>query len=207
MLQKTIKQEDFLKENFKCADIEVMTEYMPYAEKLKYATSIIEESATTNKYGYLSIDFHKLHMLEALYKVYLFTNIELVDFTVEAYDIIKKYDLEDQIDFMHDLCDPLNFSDVLNNEVETLESAHNLENVLAKMSENSFALLLDIGDHVNKMLDKGDPNKMAKYLSKGIEMLAKKLPDLSQFDVQHYLETVKESKSEEEPKVDMNEIN
>lgn len=207
MLQKTIKQEDFMKENFNVEDIQVMTEYMPYEEKLKYAMSIVESSATTNKYGYLSIDHHKLHMLEALYKVYLFTNIELNDLTVEAYNIVKKYDLEDQIDFTNALCDPLNFSDVLNNEVETLESAHNLENVLAKMSENSFALLLDMGEHVNKMLDKGDPNKMAKYLSKGLEMLAKKLPDLSQFDVQHYLETVKESKSKDEPKVNKNEIN
>ena len=207
MLQKTIKSEDFLKENFKVEDVEGVAEYMPYAEKLKYAKSLVDNVTAVNKYGYLVIDYQMLDILKTLYKVYLFTNIEIKDFSIEEYNIIKKYNLEDEVDFMEDIYDPLNFVDVVDNEIKTLKSAHNLENVLAKMSENAFSLLFDMGEHVNMMLDKGDPNKVAKYLSKGIEMLAKKLPDLSKFDVQGYLENVKQAKVEKEPKVDKNEIN
>ena len=43
-------------------------------------------------------------------------------------------------------------------------------------------------EHVNQMIDKGDPNKIAKYLSKGIEIVAKKLPDLSSVDIKSIIE-------------------
>ena len=48
--------------------------------------------------------------------------------------------------------------------------------------KDSFELLQDFGDHINMILDRVDPNLLTKYLSKGVTMFAKKMPDFSKME-------------------------
>lgn len=207
-MEKTITLEDLKKDDFDLSEVKISTEYMPLEEKIKHATEIVERSVTTNQYGYIWVNHVFYEMARLLYKVLLYTNIDLnfSDFSIETYDLMKKKRVDEAIDWNTDeFCtDVFEFDDVVNNIMLDKKQENKMENIMAKASENFFSLLLDMGEHVNGMLDKGDPNKIAKYLSKGVEMMAKKMPDFSQFDVQHYLESIKDAKEE---KVDSNEIN
>ena len=60
---------------------------------------------------------------------------------------------------------------------------NSVEHILAERSNDMIISINRMFRHINKMIDKGDPNKIAKYLSKGIEAIANKLPDLSALDV------------------------
>lgn len=207
-MEKTITLEDLKKDDFDLSTVKISTEYMPLEEKIKYAEEIVEHSVATNQYGYIRVNHVFYEMVRLLYKIRLYTNIDLdlSDFSIETYDLMKKKRIDEIIDWnTDDLCtDVFEFDDVVDNVMLDKKQENKLENIMAKASENFFGLLLDMGEHVNGMLDKGDPNKIAKYLSKGVEMMAKKMPDFSQFDVQHYLESIKGDKEE---KVDSNEIN
>ena len=209
-MEKKISIEDLKSGKVNWSEIEVMKEYMPYAEKLKYAMGVVSSCIEVNQYGYLDIDYLMLNILKSLYHAYLFTNVEIKDFSIDEYDILKQSNVDTTIWGRDDVDNMDDFDNIIDSVLRGEKQKNSIENVLANASKNTIELLVDIGNHVNSLLDKGDPNKMAKYLSKGVEMLAKKAPDFSKFDVQHYLENTKAQKEtavQKEEEVDSHDLN
>ena len=80
---------------------------------------------------------------------------------------------------------------MLDERIEDKLAQNSMDNIFALRTKEVMQLLERTMGHLDAMLDKGDPNTIAKHLSKGVEMIAKKLPDFSKFDIERYLSNVK----------------
>lgn len=115
-----------------------------------------------------------------LYGVVLYTNIELEDVTLDVYDKLNQYGVFNQIEEVSQ--DYTDFVRIVNAACKNKEKEYSLQSIAAERMKDSFELLQDFGDHINMILDRVDPNLLTKYLSKGVTMFAKKMPDFSKME-------------------------
>ena len=157
--------------------------YVPITTKIAMANKLSELLISEDTVGTYRYEPVEMMVLKAVAFVGLYTNIELLDDDYDNYDILSRYDLITDLETMvgRDVKSFYEIVDMtLNNK---LEEKNSLNRIFASKASDVIGIIDKTMEHVNGMLDKGDPNKIAKYLSKGIEMIAVKLPDLSKVDV------------------------
>lgn len=158
---------------------------VPVVKKIEAAEVIVNNLVKLQDDGTYGYDSVAKMISEVIVMVQLYTNVELTDDTYLNYDIITGVKLDEIID---EYSDSSNLIVIIDNKIWDVMKKNSVQHIFARSMDSMYGTLDTIAEHVNNMLDKGDPNKVAKYLSKGIEMLAKKMPDFSVLDIQKQLE-------------------
>lgn len=169
--------------------------YIPYEKKLELSKIITDECMMFSESGYCYCDYNRKRIVTYLLEISIYTNIVIDEFTVENYDFIRSRlgDIKDL--FVDDLKDIDDFENVLDDQIYMYLNMNNFEKTIKDSQAKLFVLAEDMVSHINTMLDKGDPNKIAKYLSKGFEVLANKMPDFSNVEsINKYTEVFKNAK-------------
>lgn len=68
---------------------------------------------------------------------------------------------------------------IFNNDVNALLRENKIENVIAKQLSSLSIDVGNVASHLNKMIDKVDPNIIVKYLSPSLDKLVEKVPYLA----------------------------
>ena len=119
-----------------------------------------------NESGLYVVNSSEREVKEKVAIVGLYTNVELLEDDYLNYDILSMCGL---INYFEDHLDVFTFSTMLNDRIEDRLTENSMEYMFARKIDNAINILDNTMHHVNGMLDKGDPNIIAKYLSKGIE--------------------------------------
>lgn len=159
---------------------EIVRQVVPVDRKIAYAKLIAEDVCDEIDNGVGVIDEVMKELNTRLYGVVLYTNIELEDVTLDVYDKLNQYGVFNQIEEVSQ--DYKDFVRIVNAACVNKEKEYSLQSIAAERMKDSFELLQDFGDHINMILDRVDPNLLTKYLSKGVTMFAKKMPDFSKME-------------------------
>lgn len=167
----------------KIPDDVVIKKYIPIKEKYIYVNGLVDMILKKDEDDMYYVDTIAETVVKSMGMVALYTNIELLKDSYDSYDILKEngllYIIEETIGN-----DCVEFYDIIHNLIdEKIERYNSINHIVSRKTDDMVAIFNRTMKHVDGMLDKGDPNKIAKYLSKGIEVIANKLPDLSKLDV------------------------
>lgn len=179
--KNTVKIEDIydkdLNEVLGMIEIE---KHVPIRNQVATINALVGIILEKDEYGLFTYNSVTKDIMTKVAFISLATNIQLLDDDYDNYDILNKTGL---LDYIKNYSDFNMFYDMLDKRIKDIMRDNSVEHILAERSNSMIISLNRTFRHINKMIDKGDPNKMAKYLSKGIEAIANKLPDLSTFDV------------------------
>lgn len=173
---KTIKLEE-LKNN---GAYEINVQVAPIETKIAYATTIADSVCKELDNGIGVIDEVMKVINIKLYAVMLYTNIKLDNVGLEEYDLLNQCGVFDKITKSNN--DYYDFVSIVNASCKDKEKEYSLDKIAAQRMKDGMNALLSLGSHLEGILDRTDPNKLTKYLSKSVEMIAKKMPDYSTFE-------------------------
>lgn len=181
---------EILRENVRPKELEVK-HYIPVSEKYIYAGKLVSTYVKEDEYGMLYCDSTVQNVIKTVGMVVLYTNLELLKDNYASYDILKETGAIEEIEKMIGR-DCLEFYNIVEDITSERISKHNdINHIIARKADDALAIFNRSMKSLENMMDKGDPNKIAKYLSKGIEMIAAKLPDLSKLDVFESINKIK----------------
>lgn len=155
-------------------------QYVPIREKELMIEALVDILVRKDENGMYVINCIEKEVKAKVAMISLYTNIEITEDDYLNYDILMKNEL---LYMIWDYTDVDNFFCMLDDRIENKLNENSIERVASEKMSDIVKIVDNTMSHVNDMLDKGDPNKIAKYLSKGIEMIADKLPDFSKLDV------------------------
>lgn len=185
-----VKIEDLkdIKDIKEVKDLEVST-YVSVTKKIMMIEALIDILVQQDENGVYAVNSSLKEVKSKMAAVALYTNIELADDDYSNYDIMFENNLYNQISWK--CLDDINrFFEMLENRIEDKLAENSMNNILAKKAADVVNIFDRTMSHLDGMLDKGDPNTIAKHLSRGVEMIAAKLPDFSQFDITEKLKKV-----------------
>lgn len=161
----------------------VVKHYIDIKTKYAYASYLVDQIVKLDDNDLMYCDVLAERIVKKIGIIEMYTNIELSDDNYKNYDILMENKFLTQIeDLIGEGC--ADFYYIIDELVSRrIDMNNSVNSIIAKRSDDMVAIFNRTMNHVDGMLDKGDPNKIAKYLSKGIEMVASKLPDLSKIDV------------------------
>lgn len=179
--KNTVKIEDIydkdLNEVLGMIEIE---KHIPIRNQVATINALVGIILEKDEYGLFTYNSVTKDIMTKVAFISLATNIQLLDDDYDNYDILNKTGL---LDYIKNYSDFNMFYDMLDKRIRDIMRDNSVEHILAERSNDMIISINRMFRHIDKMIDKGDPNKMAKYLSKGIEAIANKLPDLSTLDV------------------------
>ena len=179
--KNTVKIEDIYdKELSEVLDMIEVEKHIPIRNQVATVNALVGIILEKDEYGLFTYNSVTKDIMTKVAFISLATNIQLLDDDYDNYDILNKTGL---LDYIKDYSDFNAFYDMLDKRIRDIMRDNSVEHILAERSNDMIVSINRMFRHINKMIDKGDPNKMAKYLSKGIEAIANKLPDLSALDV------------------------
>lgn len=179
--KNTVKIEDIYdKELSEVLDMIEVEKHIPIRNQVATINALVGIILEKDEYGLFTYNSVTKDIMAKVAFISLATNIQLLDDDYDNYDILNKTGL---LDYIKDYSDFNAFYDMLDKRIRDIMRDNSVEHILAERSNDMIISINRMFRHINKMIDKGDPNKMAKYLSKGIEAIANKLPDLSALDV------------------------
>lgn len=179
--KNTVKIEDIYdKELSEVLDMIEVEKHIPIRNQVATINALVGIILEKDEYGLFTYNSVTKDIMTKVAFISLATNIQLLDDDYDNYDILNKTGL---LDYIKDYSDFNVFYDMLDKRIRDIMRDNSVEHILAERSNDMIISINRMFRHINKMIDKGDPNKMAKYLSKGIEAIANKLPDLSALDV------------------------
>lgn len=179
--KNTVKIEDIYdKELSEVLDMIEVEKHIPIRNQVATVNALVGIILEKDEYGLFAYNSVTKDIMTKVAFISLATNIQLLDDDYDNYDILNKTGL---LDYIKDYSDFNAFYDMLDKRIRDIMRDNSVEHILAERSNDMIISINRMFRHINKMIDKGDPNKMAKYLSKGIEAIANKLPDLSALDV------------------------
>lgn len=186
---KKINIDDLKGKTYKeCLEAGVKIEYsVPIMAEKESIESVADQLLYEDEDGLLTYDPILKDIMVANAITILYTNIELSDKPFDDYDILNECGLLEQYEWANDgKC--TEFDGKLNCVLTQRLTTNDVNHIVARALKSMIKTFDNTMNHVNGMLDKGDPNKIAKYLSKGIEMIANKMPDFSKVDVMESLQ-------------------
>lgn len=163
-------------------DIKVK-EYVSVRTKLIVANKIADTIIGKLDNGQLAYDLNSLKIVTDCTFVSLYTNIDTSGDFEDIYDFITENKIIHQIQNVLGYDDLNEFKEIINNEIQNRMTRNNINNIIADKANDVVAIIDKTMSHVNGMLDKGDPNIIAKHLSGAVGIIASKLPDFSKIDV------------------------
>lgn len=179
--KNTVKIEDIYDKNLnEVLDMVEFEKHVPIRNQVATINALVGIILEKDEYGLFTYNSVTKDIMTKVAFISLATNIQLLDDDYDNYDILNKTGL---LDYIKDYSDFNAFYDMLDKRIRDIMRDNSVEHILAERSNDMIISINRMFRHINKMIDKGDPNKMAKYLSKGIEAIANKLPDLSALDV------------------------
>lgn len=179
--KNTVKIEDIYDKNLnEVLDMVEFEKHVPIRNQVATINALVGIILEKDEYGLFTYNSVTKDIMAKVAFISLATNIQLLDDDYDNYDILNKTGL---LDYIKDCSDFNVFYDMLDKRIRDIMRDNSVEHILAERSNNMIISINRMFRHIDKMIDKGDPNKMAKYLSKGIEAVANKLPDLSALDV------------------------
>lgn len=179
--KNTVKIEDIYDKNLnEVLDMVEFEKHVPIRNQVATINALVGIILEKDEYGLFTYNSVTKDIMTKVAFISLATNIQLLDDDYDNYDILNKTGL---LDYIKDYSDFNAFYDMLDKRIKDIMRDNSVEHILAERSNDMIISINRMFRHINKMIDKGDPNKMAKYLSKGIEAIANKLPDLSALDV------------------------
>ncbi|MCI6090036.1 MAG: hypothetical protein MR695_05670 [Solobacterium sp.] len=179
--KNTVKIEDIYDKNLnEVLDMVEFEKHVPIRNQVATINALVGIILEKDEYGLFTYNSVTKDIMAKVAFISLATNIQLLDDDYDNYDILNKTGL---LDYIKDYSDFNAFYDMLDKRIRDIMRDNSVEHILAERSNDMIISINRMFRHINKMIDKGDPNKMAKYLSKGIEAIANKLPDLSALDV------------------------
>ena len=179
--KNTVKIEDIYDKNLnEVLDMVEFENHVPIRNQVATINALVGVILEKDEYGLFTYSSVTKDIMTKVAFISLATNIQLLDDDYDNYDILNKTGL---LNYIKDYSDFNAFYDMLDKRIRDIMRDNSVEHILAERSNDMIISINRMFRHINKMIDKGDPNKMAKYLSKGIEAIANKLPDLSALDV------------------------
>ena len=179
--KNTVKIEDIYDKNLnEVLDMVEFENHVPIRNQVATINALLGVILEKDEYGLFTYNSVTKDIMTKVAFISLATNIQLLDDDYDNYDILNKTGL---LNYIKDYSDFNAFYDMLDKRIRDIMRDNSVEHILAERSNDMIISINRMFRHINKMIDKGDPNKMAKYLSKGIEAIANKLPDLSALDV------------------------
>lgn len=179
--KNTVKIEDIYDKDLnEVLDMVEFEKHVPIRNQVATINALVGIILEKDEYGLFTYNSVTKDIIAKVAFISLATNIQLLDDDYDNYDILNKTGL---LDYIEDYSDFNAFYDMLDKRIRDIMRDNSVEHILAERSNDMIISINRMFRHINKMIDKGDPNKMAKYLSKGIEAIANKLPDLSALDV------------------------
>lgn len=179
--KNTVKIEDIYdKELSEVLDMVEVEKHIPIRNQVATVNALVGIILEKDEYGLFTYNSVTKDIMTKVAFISLATNIQLLDDDYDNYDILNKTGL---LDYIKDYSDFNIFYDMLDKRIRDIMRDNSVEHILAERSNDMIISINRMFRHIDKMIDKGDPNKIAKYLSKGIEAIANKLPDLSTLDV------------------------
>lgn len=179
--KNTVKIEDIYDNNLnEVLDMVEFEKHVPIRNQVATINALVGIILEKDEYGLFTYNSVTKDIMAKVAFISLSTNIQLLDDDYDNYDILNKTGL---LDYIEDYSDFNAFYDMLDKRIRDIMRDNSVEHILAERSNDMIISINRMFRHINKIIDKGDPNKMAKYLSKGIEAIANKLPDLSALDV------------------------
>lgn len=142
--------------------------------------ALINVLVKEDEYGYKTYDSIDKEIAAMVSFASLYTDIELGEDDYDNFDILTECGFAEVV---HREYSYMDFLDRIDNRVRDIMRENKIEHAAYKTIDKLTGMVANTLEHVNSMLDKGDPNKIAKYLSKGIEIIAAKMPDFSKVDV------------------------
>lgn len=179
--KNTVKIEDIYdKDLYQVLNMIEVEKHIPIRNQVATVNALVGIILEKDEYGLFTYNSVTKDIMAKVAFISLATNIQLLDDDYDNYDILNKTGL---LDYIKDYSDFNVFYDMLDKRIRDIMRDNSVEHILAERSNDMIISINRMFRHIDKMIDKGDPNKMAKYLSKGIEAIANKLPDLSALDI------------------------
>lgn len=159
-------------------------EYVPIVVQEAMVESLANMLVAEDEFGFKNYNSVDVKVATCVAYVSLFTDIELSDDDYVNYDMLAQVGIINEIKYHNAFNE---FKWMVERRIEDLMRENSLEHSMYGGINHIVMSIDNMISHVNGMLDKGDPNIIAKYLSRGIEMVAAKLPDFSKIDVMERL--------------------
>lgn len=154
-------------------------EYVPIRDQLSMIKNIVSSLVVEDEYGVLKYDSVNYEISKKVSIVDLFTNVQITDDDLDNYDYIIQSGLWDKLIGSENIGEYVFYLDLA---VDDKLKENSYENILAKKSSEIVNIIDNTMKHVNMMIDRGDPNYIAKHLSKVADTFIKKMPDFSKLD-------------------------
>ena len=162
---ETIKIEDLNKENMQ--ELKRINFYVPVEEKIKVLELILNNS-TEYVNGVVKMDRVAVKISLSIMRLPLYLNVLIKTSSFDAYNRIQIFGLEGLID--ED--ELMEWNELLENMIKNIYENNTYKNIYANVLNEFSKKIEPVLENVNNFLDKGDPNKIAKYLSVGLEKIA-----------------------------------
>ncbi len=166
--------------------------HVPIEEQKAVIDSIINAVVYEDESGFKTYDSIELEIKQVVSFVLLFTNIDLEKNDYKNYNIIKECGLDKYFDRLDEYFD---FRFLFDRRLEDALRYNSPQHLMFKRTKELTDTVAEIGNHINSMLDRGNPDKIAKYMSPVLEKLINKLPDLSSIDAMDLVEGAKNGKA------------
>ena len=158
---------------------EVNTKNVSVATAMKVIDMTIDDCLYKNDNGVFTYNTIHVEIMKLISYVALYTDLSGEDNYYDSYDMLVESGFKEECDYKDSF---MTYSYWFDCRLEDKMRENSVENILSRELKKTNDGIFNVFDHVNNMLDKGDPNKIAKYLSKGIEAIASKMPDFSNPD-------------------------
>lgn len=156
--------------------------FSDYSVQLAMINEIVKNFVTKDENGIYSYSSVVINTKVMMAVIVLFSNIELTNNDSHNYDLLMKSGVYDEYPDLVYSDYVQKFESAVDLSIKDIMERNSYSYILADKSEKFIKMLDNTFGHLNSAIDKGDPNTIAKHLSKGIEVLAKKMPDFSNVD-------------------------
>ena len=168
---ETIKIEDLNEET--ATNIEKTLNYIPFAEKVAVVKKMIEINTRQTK-GVYGVNYTNFYMSMYLIVMGLYFNISFKELTSVNYDRLKKTIVLDEL---IDEEEKKEWRSIVSMEFKNLEEINSYKNVVQNFVNSLNKEIEVVLQAITNMIDRGDPEKIAKILSPVVKEVADKMPN------------------------------
>lgn len=158
--------------------------YTPIANKVELINLLKSSAIKVDEAGMEYVDIALYKLIETNLIALMYTNIEISDGDSYNYDVLHENDIYMSILLEIGCDEEWEFKDLMHDMIyDEVERYNSAQRILMDKANELIMIIDKTMDHVNAMLDRGDPNKIATTLGKVVKPLIAKLPDFSKVDM------------------------
>lgn len=168
-------------------DITEMVEFkqVPIQEQKAMIEAIVNDHVKEDDTGFKQYDSINMEIAKRLSFISLFTDIELGKDDYENYDILAECGLNGYIDSSEKF---LMYDWFFEERLKDAMKFNSMEHLMYKRTKELVGSIDKLAGSLGTMLEKGNPDKIAKILSVPLGKFVDKLPDFSKLDALDLME-------------------